>query len=197
MDPRIIIALQFSAAPLVVAAAVAIGRGQGRRTLLALAGAALVVLAAGVVYYDIAVGLRSQFAYFRSHTITQGAYILSYAYLIMAAGVSLTFAAAALDMTRAVQLRAWGWFAAMLLSLVLAGVANGLYSLQVPELLTLVNLPAFVEMQQRLNEGDLALSTPYFLLASLLTIVPPLVPLLFALRRDRPASAATTAAGAA
>ncbi|HEV2457235.1 MAG TPA: hypothetical protein VGS80_02645 [Ktedonobacterales bacterium] len=73
MDPRLIIALQFFTAPIVVAVAIAIGRGQSRRTLLASAIAALVVLAAGVVYYDVAMGLRSELAYFRSHTIAQGA----------------------------------------------------------------------------------------------------------------------------
>ncbi|HEV2457236.1 MAG TPA: hypothetical protein VGS80_02650 [Ktedonobacterales bacterium] len=122
---------------------------------------------------------------------------MSSASVIMAAGLALTFAAAAFGMARAVQLRAWGWFAAILLALALAGVATGLFALQTPEVLTLVNLPTFVDIQQRLNEGDPALSTTYFLLASLLTIVPPLVPLLFAIRRDRPASVATTTAGAA
>jgi hypothetical protein len=191
IDARVFIAAQLLGAPVVLAAAIAATRGESRRMLLAIAGAALVMLFAAVVYYDLAIGLRSEIAYIQSQTPGQGINQINYVFLVLGVGNTLNLAASALGMSRAARLGDWGWFAAMLLALVLAGVAGALFALQ------LIIYVAPYDFSARLARGDPAVSTPYFLLASLLTVVPPLVPLLFALRRDRPASAATAAVGAA
>jgi hypothetical protein len=139
----------------------------------------------------VAIGLRSEIAYTQSQTPGKEINQLNYVFLVLEAGNALNLAASALGMSRAARLGDWGWFAAMLLALVLAGVASALFALQ------LVIYVAPYDFSARLAHGDPAISTPYFLLASVLTVVPPFVPLLFALRRDRPANGRAERADAA
>jgi len=168
--------LQIMLAPLAIGLVVGLANGSARRTIIAAAITASVMIFVGVALIDAITRLRGQIAYYQSPIYSQpGALAVSLGTLVLSAGLSLNFAAVILGLRETARLRRWGWFWAFLLTQIAAALGTTLFYF------TFVNYLFSVPLVERLYRGDPAISVPYFLLTSLLLIAIPLAVLLFAI----------------
>jgi len=161
-------------APLLIGLIVALARGAARRSVIVLASVATALVFVGVVSADAITGLRSQIAYYQNSVSAQGAFNVSLAYLILATGLSINFAAVVLGLRETAQTRRWGWFIAFLLTQVAAGIGTMLLYVRFAQ------FGVLSQLTNRLYYGDPTVSIPYYLISSLLLICVPLGALLFA-----------------
>jgi hypothetical protein len=181
--------LQIMLAPLAIGLVVGLANGSARRTIIAAAITASVMVFVGVALIDAITRLRGQIAFYQSPLYSQpGALAVSLGALVLSAGLSLSFAAVILGLRETARLRRWGWFWAFLLTQIAAAIGTTLFYL------AFVSYMFSVPLVERLYRGDPAISVPYFLLTSLLLIAVPLAALLFAIigvpRVEPPLSAA-------
>jgi hypothetical protein len=168
--------LQIFLAPLAIGLVVGLANGSARRTIIAAAIVAAVMVFVGVALVDAITRLRGQIAYYQSPVYSQpGALAVSLGALVLSAGLALNFAAVILGLRETARLRRWGWFFAFLLTQIAAAIGTTLF------FLTFVNYMFSIPLIERLYRGDPAISVPYYLLASLLLIAVPLAALLFAI----------------
>ena len=168
--------LQIFLAPLAIGLVVGLSNRSARRTIIAAAITASVMVFVGVALIDAITRLRGQIAFYQSPIYSQpGALAVSLGTLVLSAGLSLSFAAVILGLRETARLRRWGWFWAFLLTQIAAAIGTTLFYL------TFVNYMFSVPLVERLYRGDPAISIPYFLLTSLLLIAAPLAVLLFAI----------------
>ena len=195
MDARMIFIGQVTLAPVVLGVVLALVRGGTGRVVPALAVAALALLIAGVGIYDAITGLRSEVAYVSDHAIGIGQAVLnlSGAYVILGAGETLLLTATALALHDAARERRWGWFLALVGAQVLAAILVAAFNGSVAYLF--YGWGPGMDLFQRVNLGDRAVSVPYYLVTSALIAASPVVALLYGLRARVPAPADAASAG--
>jgi hypothetical protein len=178
LDPRILFFGQILLAPALIGGAIALARSTPRRTILALAVSAAVVTLGGVVFYDAITGLRGQAYYYATYATHIGKDLSQFviASLVLGAGVALSNAAGTVALARTAHLGRWGWFAAVLAVMALTGAVTYSFYVGFPDFLL------GTDLQARIAAGDSALSTPYYLVVSVLLVSLPTASLLYGLR---------------
>jgi hypothetical protein len=169
------------------------GRKRFGRAVVALALGALVSLLIGTLAYDVVSHLQT----LDDNTLTDFIYYLppwgfptiNVAFLILGVGVNLNVVAAVLGLSKATWLGHWGWFVAMVIALVVAFVIGTASYRDQLDYLALFN--------PQLSDGirncspynallqvpcDMGRTTMVYLLMSVLTVITPLVPLLYGLK---------------
>src|SRR5262249_53084153 len=111
----------------------------------------------------------------REEIITQGFLTTYRAFVVLGVGVTLSAGAGVLGLWKTARIRRWGWFAAILVAQVIAGVVSAAFSGTLP--LALINS----DLALRLQEGEPGASTPYYLVVSVLVVAIPLATLLYGL----------------
>ena len=169
------------------------GRQQFRRAVVALALGALILLLAGTAIFDAVFHLQTFDDYSIANLYSIPATdMVQVAFILVNAGFYLNVGAAILGLARTAWTGRWGWFAAILIALVVAFlIGDAPYTIQVSQL-ALFNPPlwenilhcgpAFAGINPGINPCNPQPVTAFYLILSVLTVTAPLVPLLYGLR---------------
>lgn len=168
---------QLLLAPLLIIGVTGFARASQKRAIVALAVAAIVVLIAGVVFYDVVSGLRSLYGYLATHRPYAIANIqtIEYSYVVMGAGNALTSAAAVIALSQAARLGRWRWFAGLALMTIFAQAVTFIF-----QGFPLADLRP--DLYVLYEQGDSSFSVAFFTTVSILIVLTPLVSLFYGLR---------------
>ena len=102
--------------PLLIGLVVALARVTARRTIIALAVAAIALVFIGIALLDAVTGLHGPLMSSAGDPYSRQRLAVLLSGLLVSAGVSLSFAAVILGLRETVNMSRWGWFIALLLT---------------------------------------------------------------------------------